>query len=137
MRQLLFLAYTLLIFIGISSCITKVVAAPEEEEQCEEPIYSKPSGAYPHIYMSANYYAGIMVGGYEIYCDTEGATIKYTTDGSIPNENSDTYDGNKILPYLHHTVVVGKARAYKEGFKPSSIVTVSYTDDGTSCNRNH
>lgn len=59
-----------------------------------------------------------------IECDTKGATIYYTTDGSEPNKNDIKYTG-KFLVESDTTV---KAVAYKNG-KYSSVKTRSVTVD--------
>ena len=59
----------------------------------------------------------------EITCKTEGATIRYTLDGTDPTEKSDVYtapicvDGNATV----------KAKAWKDGTNPSAIVSAIYT----------
>ena len=53
---------------------------------------------------------------------TEGATIRYTLDGSTPDETSPVY--MKAIRLTRDTKVM--ARAYKEGMTPSGIVSQSY-----------
>lgn len=60
-----------------------------------------------------------------ISCATAGATIRYTLDGSDPNETSSTYTG----PILVNDDVTIKARAWKNGMNPSVIVAATYTYD--------
>lgn len=57
-----------------------------------------------------------------ITCMTQGAIIKYTTDGSSPTENSLTYTG----PIHIATTTTIKAVAMSSGQQNSSIVTASY-----------
>ena len=53
----------------------------------------------------------------------EGATIRYTTDGSIPTvDNSTVYTG----PILVSQTVVLRARAFQSGLQPSETATASY-----------
>ncbi len=59
----------------------------------------------------------------EISCDTFGATIYYTTDGSDPDQNSTAYS---IPMHLTQSTTI-KARAYKSGYSPSSIASAQYT----------
>ena len=54
-----------------------------------------------------------------------GATIRYTLDGSDPDESSTVYTG--VFTVDDDTVV--KARAWKGGMNPSAIVTATYTYD--------
>ncbi len=59
----------------------------------------------------------------EITCDTEGATIYYTTDGTDPDESSNEYSG---AISVNQTTTI-KAKAYAEDMTPSSIATADYT----------
>ena len=56
-------------------------------------------------------------------CPTEGATIRYTTDGSDPTDTSNIYSA----PFNISATTIIKARAYKSGMLPSKIVTAEYT----------
>ena len=58
-----------------------------------------------------------------IACETEGATIRYSLDGTDPTENSAAY--SEPLAISENTTV--KARAWMEGFDPSAIATATYT----------
>ncbi len=55
-----------------------------------------------------------------IACGTEGASIRYTTDGSDPTDGSTLYTDSFTL--VATTTV--KARAYKDGMEPSEVATV-------------
>ena len=57
-----------------------------------------------------------------LFSATEGATIRYTLDGSTPDETSAVYA--KAIRLTRDTIV--KARAYKEGMTPSGVVSQSY-----------
>ena len=57
-----------------------------------------------------------------ISCATAGATIRYTLDGSDPDESSLLYTGKSFNVF--DTVTV-KARAFAEGMNPSDIATAS------------
>ena len=61
----------------------------------------------------------------EITCATEGATIRYTLDGTDPTESSTLYNG-QIFVDDDATI---KARAWKSGMNPSVVVTATYTYD--------
>jgi hypothetical protein len=56
---------------------------------------------------------------------TPGATIYYTTDGSIPDTNSQVYGGPVNIAVSGSL----RARAYKAGFNPSGVSTVNYNID--------
>ncbi len=56
-------------------------------------------------------------------CATEGATIRYTLDGSDPTAESAVY-GSPIE--LSATTTI-KARAYAEGMNPSAVASATYT----------
>ena len=58
-----------------------------------------------------------------IACATEGATIRYTTDGSDPTESSELY--SSALTISETTTV--KAKAFKIGYLASNIATATYT----------
>ena len=58
-----------------------------------------------------------------IACATEGATIRYTLDGTDPTENSLVY--TEVLTISETTTV--KAKAWKEGYDASAIATATYT----------
>lgn len=60
-----------------------------------------------------------------ITCATEGATIRYTLDGTDPTESSVLYTGAITLS----DDAVLKARAWKSGMNPSVVVTATYTYD--------
>ncbi len=62
-----------------------------------------------------------------ISCATSGAIIHYTLDNSEPTESSSVYS-NPI--HIANTTTL-KARAFKSGWTPSSIVSGSYTITGT------
>lgn len=60
---------------------------------------------------------------------TVGATIIYTTDGTEP-----TMDNGKeyTKPFTIRTSLTVKARAFKDGYEPSSLVSASYYDVNTT-----
>lgn len=59
----------------------------------------------------------------DIYCETEGATIYYTVDGSTPTTASTLYTGG----FLADAGVAIKAIATKEGMVNSAVATYAYT----------
>lgn len=63
----------------------------------------------------------------EITCATEGAEIYYTTNGEDPDDsNGEYYSAPISLSGTVGATVSVKARAYKYGFVPSEIATVTY-----------
>ena len=62
----------------------------------------------------------------ELECETEGAAIRYTTDGTDPTEGSPAYDGAAIE--VAKTTEI-RARAYADGMAPSKVATFAYTID--------
>ena len=58
-----------------------------------------------------------------ISCETPGATIRYTVDGSEPTETSTKYTG-QIAVTTSRTI---KARAYKDGMIESAVISAQYT----------
>ena len=61
-----------------------------------------------------------------ITCPTEGATIRYTTDGSDPAVDSTVYSA----PITIKDGCTVKARAYKDGMSPSLITSAAYVISG-------
>ena len=62
-----------------------------------------------------------------ITCATEGATIRYTTDGTEPTESSPVYSD----PIFIDDDTMVKARAWKDGMNPSAVVAEFYTYDAS------
>lgn len=58
-----------------------------------------------------------------ISCETVGATIHYTTDGSTPTEDSPVY--SSALNIDETTTV--KAKAWKSGYQPSPVASATYS----------
>jgi len=59
---------------------------------------------------------------------TEGATVRYTTDGSDPTALSPVYNAGIAL--AHNTITTIKARAFKSGWAPSAITEETYNITG-------
>ena len=57
-----------------------------------------------------------------ISCETAGAAIYYTLDGSDPTDSSSLYDG----PIAISATTTVKARAYKTDMAPSAVVSATY-----------
>jgi len=62
----------------------------------------------------------------EITCDTVGATIYYTTDGTNPDEDSTEYIGPVAVSSANSPMMI-RAIAIKDGMIDSDIVTGTYT----------
>jgi len=60
-----------------------------------------------------------------IACIAEGATIRYTTDGTDPSEGSPEVSSGSSVPVTHSLTL--KARAWKAGWLPSDVKTADYT----------
>lgn len=58
-------------------------------------------------------------------CATSGAQIRYTLDGTVPNEKSALY----TKPITIQNSVIVKARAFKQGEAPSFVATEQYSFD--------
>jgi|GEM_PF-701952 len=58
-----------------------------------------------------------------ISCPTDGAVIRYTTDGTDPTVNSKVY----TMPIVLSSSTTVKAYASKDGYSDSSIVSTSYS----------
>jgi len=69
---------------------------------------------------------GSVAAGSEIIisCDTDGATIHYTTDGSEPDETSPVYSAGVTVPNTDFTL---KAYAVKADMHDSATLTANYT----------
>jgi|GEM_PF-6775701 len=80
-------------------------------EKVATPLFSLPSGIFT---------GSVSV---SITCATQGATICYTTDGSEPTESSPVY----TAPLTLTTTTTIKAKAFKEGYTPSTTAQATYT----------
>ena len=77
--------------------------------QDETPVASVPSGTYAKTQTV------------ELSCDTEGAIIRYTLDGTEPTVDSERYTG----PLTISKTTTVKAKAF-EGYNPSDVATFEY-----------
>ncbi len=84
-----------------------------EQVITDEVLFSKSSGIFPNGFL-------LTLSG-----ASEGATIRYTTDGATPTATSSVYQ-NPIGVRLSRTV---KAGIFKAGYLPSEITTHSYLID--------
>lgn len=81
-------------------------------EAVATPTFNPPAGTYPTAQNVA------------ISCTTAGATIKYTTDGSVPSATNGTAYSQPLSVQNNLTI---KAIAIKTGMPDSSVATADYT----------
>ena len=74
------------------------------------------SGAYTSNYRS---------GSVSLTSEIDGATIYYTTDGSLPTTSSAVYDGSFAFDENNSTGTI-TAIAYADGYRPSEVFTIDY-----------
>lgn len=55
---------------------------------------------------------------------TNGATIRYTTNGDIPSQSVGTIYNNELIPVTENLTI--RTIAYKDGYIPSAVVTATY-----------
>ncbi|MCB5271673.1 MAG: chitobiase/beta-hexosaminidase C-terminal domain-containing protein [Candidatus Cloacimonetes bacterium] len=92
----------------LSSCGEKVSSA--DNKAIANPVITPPGGSYD------------LPVSVLIHCPNYDATIHYTTDGSDPGTNSSLY--SSLLQINSNTVL--KARAFKNGYISSAIVSQTY-----------
>ena len=80
--------------------------------KCETPVTDSESGEFADVAKSVS-----------LACDTEDATILYTTDGSDPAENGIVY----TKPFEVYKTTTVRAIARKDDWKDSEEVTATYT----------
>ena len=78
---------------------------------CATPTFSLEAGTYSEAQMVS------------ITCETEGATVYYTTDGENPTASSSVYSA----PLTIEQTTTVKAIAMKEGYNNSAVATAVYT----------
>lgn len=114
-----YILFLVAIFVIFSGCTKKEVVTTttitiveEKKEKAESPSFSPEAGSYEteqSVFLSST---------------TEGAKIRYTTDGTDPTETSQQYRG---IPIKVSSTVTIKAVAMKDGFENSSISSANYT----------
>ncbi|MCR5658685.1 MAG: chitobiase/beta-hexosaminidase C-terminal domain-containing protein [Bacteroidales bacterium] len=104
--------------------IKAIAVRGEESTSIAEESFSTLSLEAPVISISST-------GAVTITCSTEGASIRYTTDGTTPTSSTGTvYNGTFTVSNL--TTV--KAIAYKTGYADSEIASEQYITSGVSGN---
>jgi formylglycine-generating enzyme required for sulfatase activity len=106
MRNLRFLVILVLLLPLLWSCDDTTT----DPNTCATPIFAPAAGAYTTAQTVT------------ITCATEGATIRFTGDGSEPTEASTAY----TVPIVVATDMTLKAKAYKAGFSASLTATAEY-----------
>ncbi|MDD3143057.1 MAG: SUMF1/EgtB/PvdO family nonheme iron enzyme [Candidatus Cloacimonetes bacterium] len=87
------------------------VIADDGAGEVAPPVFTPPAGSYENAQ------------NVTITCATNGATIRYTTDGSDPDPNSPEY--STPVPINETTTL--KARGFKPGWTASAISSAEYT----------
>ena len=120
--------------IAVVDCNNEVAESQENNVwKCATPLSvtkgAIPQAALPAISPSAGTYSSpisITVG-----CDTPGASIYYTVDGSVPSETSFAYPASGFsISGADGTQKTVKARAFKSGYTPSDTASNTYTFEG-------
>jgi len=101
------LNFYLLVLLSIT-----VSQAATSDESTSPPIFSHPASTFT---------GSIAL---EFTTDNDESTIYYTDDGSIPDTNDNEYQGGPI--YISGTKMI-RARAYRDGYEPSEVVTKVYS----------
>lgn len=111
-KELILISVIILIFgFFLISCSDSVTETDyDEDEKVAAPTFDPPAGNYETEQLVT------------ISCETSEATIRYTIDGTEPNEESAVY----TEPVLVQASVTIKARAYKEGKQASDVSSASY-----------
>ncbi len=93
------------------SQIASTVYTINQTQTVATPYFTPPGGTYPTAQTV------------QIACTTGGATIRYTTNGTEPTQNSSTYSS----PINVSSTTTIKAKGFKYGWTPSNTATASYT----------
>ena len=87
------------------------IIVDDDRQPVATPIFSAPGGDYNNALAVT------------IHCATAEAQIRYTTDGTEPDEQSALYDGKPIIIEKDMTL---KAKAFQEWWKPSDTASANY-----------
>lgn len=82
------------------------------------------TGPYEKLSLAISMHGGFVLAGksVELTSDFESVEIRYTTDGTTPTEASTLYTG----PIVLYQDIQLRARAFKEGYAPSDIVSEDF-----------
>jgi formylglycine-generating enzyme required for sulfatase activity len=97
--------------------VSLMLSACEKSTKALEPV-----AAPSFTPLAGTYYSTQSV---HINCSTNDATIRYTLDGTVPNQNSQIY--SNPIGIAENTVI--KAIAYKSKMKASAVSTAAYNFD--------
>ena len=97
---------------GAAFSETPSMGCYEYGELAAKPVFDPASGAV--FYPTTNV---------AVTCATEGAVLRYTTDGSRPTRTSPIYEG----PIALAASATIRVRAFAEGIGPSAIATATFT----------
>ncbi len=84
-------------------------------------VNAQPTVATPTFSPTTGTYPGPLT--VTINCNTENATIRYTTNGNEPTQNSSIYSA----PLTIDQTVTVKAKAWKNGYQASTTASANYT----------
>jgi len=85
------------------------------EDQVAEPFFVTPPGTFTTVI------------DLKLDCTNGGAQIRYTTDGSEPDESSPEYVRDSLIQIADTTIV--KAKAFLDAFTPSDTITGEFVID--------
>lgn len=112
-KRLIVLIISLLLILFAFSC-KKETTEPEDQQTVATPTFSPAGGTYTSTQNVA------------LSCTTTGATIRYTTNSSEPTSSSTVYSS----PINVSSTTTIKAKAFKDGWTPSSTASATYTISG-------
>lgn len=104
---------------GIGAWATCITPTPGKSNNNSE--FSVKRAEKPRTNIAPGIYSGNLI----IKLESNEGSIRYTTDGSEPNERSKVWSGN--LPINKTTIL--RAKTYKRGYIPSEILTCTYIID--------
>ncbi|CAN0006325.1 unnamed protein product, partial [Discosporangium mesarthrocarpum] len=107
--------------------------APEQSTRSSVPVTSGPveesnTVSQPYFLDPSDHF--VMSVTFHIACDTEGAVIRYTLDGTTPGEGSPTIESREPLLVNELGSVTVRAVGVKEGMSDSEEVTKTVTVEG-------
>lgn len=112
-KRLIVLIISLLLIQLAFSC-KKETTEPEDQQTVATPTFSPAGGTYTSTQ------------NVSIATTTANATIRYTTNGSEPTSSSTAYSS----PINVSSTTTIKAKAFKDGWTPSSTASATYTISG-------
>ena len=104
---------------GLSTWATCIKPTPGKSNSNGE--YSVKRSEKPQVNIAPGIYYGNLI----IKLECNDGSIRYTTDGTEPNESSKIWNGNMAI----NSTTIIRARTYKKGCIPSEILTCTYIID--------